>query len=611
MFFSFYFRALFLGALLIPSLGFAENWQSIEWLKLVRYHKTFLGGWVSEADDLSFFIHPEGRTRPDLEYKALFNAISEKPGANPEMHALCRFPARSAYISRSHPELKPLNVNCEEFSKFKNRVSAKAVALVFSSYYLNNPASSFGHTFIRLEKEGYEKRQEGTTTDLLDTGINYGAVTGNANPLIFAIGAFIGLFYGSYNAIPYYYKVREYNDFESRDLWTYHLEFTQPEIDQLVRHIWELGHANFKYFFLTENCSYHALTMLEAIRPELDLVKFLPDRYIIPTDTLKTAVDQKIVKGITYRPSASTYFYHYLKKLNLNQRELMKEVLAHKKLPDSLDARTKALIYDASLSFIDYKYAAEILKNETKAQNLKRPILLARANVPIRSATPDFSLESKVMPHEGHDSGRFTFGGSRVDNKSVANLAYKFAFHDILDYQKAYIPNSRVDMFSFRSTMTQDHFTLTDFYVADYFSIGSFDEYTKSFSWKLKLGEWQTYQKAVSGFSTQGALGGYGYSYNLKFLTTFILVSIETSYISEYYHKVKLAYGGDIGVLINFNEHLRMSSTYEHRFYPWEENFARNEIRLSNVNHGLGLFYNQQTKQGFAEFGANYMVYLK
>ena len=90
-----------------------------------------------------------------------------------------------------------------------------------------------------------------------------------------------------------------------------------------------------------------------------------------------------------------------------------------------------------------------------------------------------------------------------------------------------------------------------------------------------------------------------------------MLVSIETSYISEHYHKVKLAYGGDIGALINFNEHLRMSSIYEHRLYPWEENFARNEIRLSNVNHGVGLFYNQQTKQGFAEFGANYMVYLK
>ena len=81
--------------------------------------------------------------------------------------------------------------------------------------------------------------------------------------------------------------------------------------------------------------------------------------------------------------------------------------------------------------------------------------------------------------------------------------------------------------------------------------------------------------------------------------------------MSEEYHKIKIAYGADLGFLINFNDNLRLSSFYEQRFYPWEETFSKNELRLSNVHHALGAFYNAQTKLGINEFGLNYMVYLK
>ena len=577
----------------------------------MRYHETLFGNYESEADGPSFFLHPKGSVRPDLEYQALLQEIQQPPKGDPNDHPICRFPARTAFLMNQHPDLKLAHVECEEFQKFYNRVSAKSVAIVFSSYYLNNPASSFGHTFIRLGKKDFEKRNQGIATELLDTGINYGANTGNADPITFAVGAFVGLFYGSYNSIPYYYKVREYNDFESRDLWTYHLNFNRSEIELLVKHIWELGHAEFRYFFLTENCSYHALTMLEAVRPGLDLVKFLPRSYVIPTDTLKVLVDQKIVTDITYRASASSHFYHHLDKLDDSGKKYMKEVLAGKTIPTSISADTSALIYDSSISLIDYKYAKEILSEQKQAQALKRPILLARSQIPVRSPELDYAKESKDKPHEGHNSGRFIFGGSSVDSKNILNLSYRFAFHDFLDFQKAYIPNSRVEMFSFRSVTDGHKFSFTDLNLADYYSLGSFDEYTKSFSWKLKFGQWQTFQKGISGLATHGANAGYGYSYSTRYVTPFILASLETSYVSEYYQKVKIALGADIGFLVNFNDNLRFSTFYEQRFHPWEETFSKNEFRLSNVHHGLSAFYNVQTKLGFNEYGLNYMVYIK
>lgn len=45
--------------------------------------------------------------------------------------------------------------------------------------------------------------------------------------------------------MPYYRKVKEYGDFESRDLWEYELNLTPEETRFLVSHIWEMQHVSF------------------------------------------------------------------------------------------------------------------------------------------------------------------------------------------------------------------------------------------------------------------------------------------------------------------------------------------------------------------------------
>jgi hypothetical protein len=600
--------ALFLGASYFSSYTFASSWKSAEWLKLGRYHKSIFG-YKSEADGPGFFLHPDGRTRPDLEFEAIVRGIQSPESDDPNKHPTCRFPARTNFILKTFPHLKKTDILCEKFESFRTRVSAKSISLVFSSYYLNNPASSFGHTFIRLGKNEYNKSNNGIKTELLDTGINYGASTGDAGALTYVLGAFVGYFYGTYNSIPYYYKVREYNDFESRDLWTYHLDFNQTEIDQLVRHIWELGHGDFRYYFLTENCSYHALTMLETIRPGLQLVKHLPENYIIPSDTLKVAVNQKIVKEITYRPSASTQFYRHLEELDENDKKIMKNIVHGKNSPINLTLEKKALIYDSALSFVDYKYAKEIIKEDREAQALKRPILLKRSEILVRSSDLNYDKYSQSKPHEGHDSGRFLLGSTFLENSSFLNLDYRFAFHDFLDFQKSYMPNSRVEMLSMRTITDGRKFSLTDVNLADYYSLGAFDEFTKSYSWKLKFGQWQTFRKGNQGLTTHGAVAGYGHSFTTSLVTPFILASVETSYVSEELHMMKFAYGADIGFLTHFTDNLRHSTFFELRFYPWEETTLKNEIRWSYVSYGFGVFHHAQTKLGFSEFGVNMMVY--
>jgi hypothetical protein len=77
---------------------------------------------------------------------------------------------------------------------------------------------------------------------------------------------FLG-FFGRFLVEPYFQLVRKYNDLESRDIWEYQLDLTPLEIHGLLLHVWELQNASSDYYFFGENCSFHLLTLLEAVRP--------------------------------------------------------------------------------------------------------------------------------------------------------------------------------------------------------------------------------------------------------------------------------------------------------------------------------------------------------
>jgi hypothetical protein len=88
---------------------------------------------------------------------------------------------------------------------------------------MNNPASMFGHTFLRVDKN-----REGPEQTLLNYGVNYAANvdTKNVNALAYAFEGLFGFFRGTFTLFPYYAKVQEYSNWESRDLWEYELDFT-------------------------------------------------------------------------------------------------------------------------------------------------------------------------------------------------------------------------------------------------------------------------------------------------------------------------------------------------------------------------------------------------
>jgi len=193
---------------------------------------------VSDADDPRFFLAPNGKTDPQAELAATLRAFFKpnRVGGDPQ-------PAQCAFVARYHwlkAELKfddrrlPPQ-DCERFQQWFHELNAEAVTLVFASAYLNNPASLFGHTLLRLDRRGQTDQ-----TRLLAYAINYAADDSDSNALMYAIDGIAGGFRGRFDIQPYYKLVRAYNDLESRDLWEYQLRLTEPQLRRLLEHIWEL-----------------------------------------------------------------------------------------------------------------------------------------------------------------------------------------------------------------------------------------------------------------------------------------------------------------------------------------------------------------------------------
>src|SRR5512142_2968095 len=129
----------------------ARLWQDPGWLRLGHYRPTRKGGYESEVDGSAFFRALRGKTDPRAELEATLRAFfDDRPVADELSDAMCRYPARFAFLAgKLGVDLARLPPRrCPRFEAFLARIHPRSATLVFSSYYLNNPASAFGHTFL-------------------------------------------------------------------------------------------------------------------------------------------------------------------------------------------------------------------------------------------------------------------------------------------------------------------------------------------------------------------------------------------------------------------------------------------------------------------------------
>ncbi|MFA7614510.1 MAG: DUF4105 domain-containing protein [Candidatus Caldatribacteriota bacterium] len=598
--------------------------QSKKWHNLLHYKKTLFGGYKSQADGKEFFLHPEGKNNPQAELEELIKQISEKKRPK-DGDAACKFPLRSKWVNK---ELGfPFKIDysgCKTYFEFFQKVAARRASIVFSSYYLGNPNSAFGHTLLRLSR--YQDSKE---TEMLDYGINFAAEARENNPVLYAFKGLMGGFEGRFAAIPYYYKIREYSNYEFRDLWSYELDLTFAEVLEAVDHIWELGQTHFDYYYFHENCSYHLLSILEVVRPELDLTSNY-NVYTIPADTIRILDKHNLLLNSKRREST----YSMLQRLSegLSHKEL---VVAKKIAQDPIrhlhklkfGSKKNAEILDVSIEAFDYFNAEKILVDDKKTKEKKEPLLIARARNKEISDIKEAPLFLRDSPAKSHSPTRHqVFGGHQ--NKLGGFLGYEWraALHDLLDPPAGSLKSAQLEMFK-GSFLYQD-LNGKNKIVFDQFSLLSLRNYPAQnfwatpISWEIEVGAQNRFRRNCFDCPELVVNGSVGSSIELnneKVLMSFLL-NAEGNAQNYYQDGYRLGIGPKVVMRYLFDEKwgVRLSSYYHFNTYRFSEvgrdglTFSEVEARYHlNSSVSLGGKYQHQMleKETVNRFQFSVMVY--
>lgn len=499
-------RRLLVLVLLCPSLAQADAYleelvaqaraqglaQHAQWQALLHYEpRLLLPGVESLADDPAFFNAPEGKTDPQKELEATLAAFfADVEETETTQHPQCRFIARYRWLDEQlHFDPARLAPQpCRRFRAWRAALDPAGLTLVFPAAYLNNPASAYGHTFLRVDGRDQDQR-----TRLLAYSINYAAATDETSGLVFAIRGVFGGYPGVFSIAPYYIKVQEYNDLENRDIWEYELDFTPAEIERLVMHAWELGMVRFDYWFFDENCSYQLLSLFEVARPQLAWTRRFP-AWVIPADTVRVVTEEPgMLRRATYRPARSTILRHRARRLTPEQVALAKALALGTAPLDSIAAadlseRERARLLELAYEYLEYlRLRGDVAPGTGGAARL-RALLLARSRLNVPDAAP--VPAPPVRPEQGHRSARLSVGVGRRRGETFQQLQIRPAYHDLLDPEAGYDRGAEIEFFGFavRRNERDERTRLEHLNLIRITSLSARDRLLEPLSWRLRAG---------------------------------------------------------------------------------------------------------------------------
>ena len=537
-----------------------------EWHRLMHYTSNLVTPGVHGlADARRFYLAPDGKTNPQSELEATLAAFfSDVQETDKEQNPQCAFIARYDWLDRQlgfDPARLPRQP-CKRFREWRETLNPQGVTLIFPAAHLNNPSSMYGHTLLRIDAKDQDEK-----TRLLAYAINYAANTNETNGIAFAINGLFGGYPGTFSIMPYYLKVREYNDMENRDIWEYELNLSPEEIDRVLMHIWELGPIYFDYYFFDENCSYYLLGLLEAARPDLDLTGNFR-WWAIPSDTVREIVKQKgLVRKTVYRPSNATVIRHRLELMSPEERALVNP-LVRGRIPAgdpsvaALSPPDRARVLEVSHDYLSYLRAtgkSPVEQPETLARNL----LLERSR--IGASASDLPVPvPEVRPDQGHGTSRIGIGGGGRDGATFIELHARPTYHDLMDPDAGYVRGAQIEFFDFaiRDYSGGVGARVEDITPLKIVSISPRNEFFQPLSWKIDVGWARRRLESGAEPLVFGVHGGPGLAWTVPDTSrskTMVYAFLESTLQADtrLENNYALGIGPSVGALIDFTDRWR------------------------------------------------------
>lgn len=523
------------------------------WLTLLHYQPDRFGdGYSSQADDDRFFLSEQGKTSPEAELQATLEAIT-RPGGGDD-HARCRFPARDRWL-REQLDLPQQPADCPAYDEWVEELNTQTVTLVFAASYLNSPSSMFGHTFLRLDPP----QEDEETNLILANTISYAAdAAAHDSEILFAYKGIFGGYPGITSIQPYYEKIRLYSDIEHRDLWEYQLNLTQPEVDMMLAHTWEIRERNFDYYFFDENCAYRLLALIDVARPGTGLLDEV-STHAIPSDTVRWVVDRGLVEDVYYRPSAATSVSHRIDLLPDDHQTLAAAIAngyvdADAPEVKALSDEQQARVLDTTYDYVRYQSEAEGWPREHAAP-LSHDLLRERSQ--IRGvAAQEGPPEPAIRDDQGHDTFRASLSGGQLGDRNFSELTLRPAYHDVLDPPAGYRGGAQLQFLRLDARLytDNDELQIEQLTGVEIRSLSPRNQFFSPLSWQVGFGGRRTDTETDRVF-TSYLEGGAGGSWQLANGTqAFAIATADLEIDDDLRRGYDAAPGADLGILHQNNQ---------------------------------------------------------
>lgn len=412
---------------------------SPEWLNLLYYEKKG-AGYKSLVTSKAYFASDFGAQDPLAELKSSLSLLS---GAEDKtaMHPQCAFPARYEILRKHFPLPPP--VACLQLDVWLSSYEPTGIELVYTSQFIANPASVFGHAFLLVPSA--------KQVEALWHSFNFAAaIPSDVNPFAYVWGGLTGWYAGDFSILPYYQRLFQYNAIENRDLWRYPIKLSSQERILVIKHFWEVIHlTRFSYYFLNQNCASYILRSLAAVLPDFTGTA---DRllYVHPVDVIKILKAHHRLEQPTRVPSSFEILKTRYDELSSDERKSFWSVIQGNQ---DVTRETALPVLEAAVDYL----SLERTKNEgelpERFKGLEKRIFIARAKFPPRFVTP---VTTQSPPDSSHESMRASLGFSNQDHTRQLNLGYRVAIHDLLEDGLGFLPRSSVEALSGHVSVFED-----------------------------------------------------------------------------------------------------------------------------------------------------------
>ncbi|MEY2838835.1 MAG: hypothetical protein RJB60_1134 [Pseudomonadota bacterium] len=357
-------------------------------------------------------------------------------------NAVCRFPARHAWIRKHLPQAPDLPLlACADLNEFMRRVPFEQVSLVYASENLSQPSSMMGHLFLKVAG-AHSQGQSVEHAIAFFTDVD----TYNL-PKLMLDSLVLGM-PGHFALSPYEDEVNTYVRKEQRSLWEYELKLDDFNRELLRLHLIELKQTTFTYYFHRYNCATLVKHVLALAAPR---VLDVPDFITTPKDVIKLADAAGVIANTSVKTPARWRVRAMAQSLSAERAEAVRLAVLDRQ-PEKLAPPIASESPDAEAVYIQLAlaeaYNDHLLINHALGLDDWR-VFQQHVQARQRHAFEGYSMQASETknPLRSPQDMQASMGVAHRQGRSVVRLGFLPVSHTLADDNGTYFSENELRLF--------------------------------------------------------------------------------------------------------------------------------------------------------------------